>query len=283
VAGEDMKSNNTTKRIVIFFAVALVVVFLFVHFFLKQVNPPNIVNSPRSEHIFFGYPSTDCDLLVRTGYVLCYDEKTKVADWASYHMTNEYFAFHVKRSNDFRPDPDVPAGKRSELRDYKRSGYDKGHLVPAQDMSRSEQTMSESFLLTNMAPQTPGLNRGVWKLLEDDVRHWVREKRNVYIIVGPLYLHSKGNRNAVPDTIGPDQVVVPAHFFKIIIAGDPSDPTKLKTIAFIVPNVMNPNKDVSQYLSSIDKIERLSGLDFMNELDKGVQEELESKKPEIWN
>ena len=273
-----MKSNDTAKRIFIFFAVALVVVFLFVHFFPKQANPPSAVNPPRSEHILFGYPSTDCDLLVRTGYVLCYDEKTKVADWASYHMTEGYLARHSKRTEDFRPDSDIPAGKRSELRDYRGSGFDRGHLVPAADMSREQKTMSESFLLTNMAPQTPGLNRGVWKLLEENVRRWVQEKGNAYIVVGPLYLDSKGNRIDVSDTIGPDHVAVPTHFFKIIIAGDPSDPTKLEAIAFIMPNRTNPDKDVSQFLSSIDEIERLSGLDFMNELDKGVQERLESEK-----
>jgi len=145
-------------------------------------------------------------------------------------------------------------------------------------MSREQKTMSESFLLTNMAPQTPGLNRGVWKLLEENVRRWVQEKGNAYIVVGPLYLDSKGNRIDVSDTIGPDHVAVPTHFFKIIIAGDPSDPTKLEAIAFIMPNRTNPDKDVSQFLSSIDEIERLSGLDFMNELDKGVQERLESEK-----
>ncbi len=281
-----MKSNNTAKRIFIFFAVALVIIFLAVHFFPKQTNLPNAVQPVqpvRSEHIFFGYPSTDCDLLVRTGYVLCYDEKTKVADWASYHMTEGYLTRHSRRTEDFRPDSDIPAGKRSELRDYRGSGFDRGHLVPAADMSRDQETMSESFLLTNMAPQTPGLNRGVWKLLEERVRYWVREKRSVYIMVGPLYLGSKENRNAVPDMIGPENVAVPTHFFKIVVAGNPSDPTKLKAIAFIMPNTKNPDKDISQYITSIDEIEKLSGFDFMSELDKTAQEKLESKKTEIWN
>lgn len=241
-------------------------------------KPYSLTTSFHNEHILFGYPSTDCQILNRTGYVACYDTKTKVADWTSYHLTDQYLQVNVKRTNDFRPDPDVPAGRRSELRDYSGSGYDRGHLVPAADMRRSVRTMSESFILTNMAPQTPRLNRGIWNNLEGKVRALTLKKRNAYIMTGPLYLDANGNKTSTVSTLGEDQVAIPTHFYKIIIDGDPSTPEELETVAFIIPNVVNPPDDLSKYVTSIAEVERLSGLNFLNKLDAATQNRLEAKK-----
>lgn len=209
-----------------------------------------------------------------------------MADWASYHLTDEYLKEAAPRADDFRPDPDLGKDKRSELVDYAGSGYDRGHLVPARDMARSAQTMLESFLLSNMAPQVgPGFNRGIWRHLEEKVREWAIERRNVYVMTGPLYLDVSGRR--ITDithleTIGPNKIAIPTHFYKIVVSVG-SSLNDLDAIAFILTNASNPSRMLPAFIVSIDEIERLSGLDFMHDLEDSIEVPLEAEKPErIW-
>jgi hypothetical protein len=128
-----------------------------------------------NEHVMFGYPSSE-RILERQAYVLSHDDDKKVARWVSYHLTDEYLVENAIRSDKFKADPDIPKGKRAELEDYKGSGFDRGHIAPSADMLRSQGTNDESFLLSNMAPQDPSLNRGIWSTLEDDVRDWAKKR-----------------------------------------------------------------------------------------------------------
>lgn len=229
-----------------------------------------------SEHVLFGYPGTEGTILNREGYVLCHNNKKKVADWASYHLTSEYLIKRTDRTDDFRPDLDLPEGQRSELEDYRGSGYDRGHLVPARDMARSRKTMSESFLLSNMAPQIGhGFNRGIWRVLEEKVRNWTQEKRNVYVITGPVY---EGDYA----TIGPDEVAVPPYFYKIVVSCCAEEGAPLDAIAFILPNKSNPDDMFPEFITTIDEIEKKTGLDFLHELNDRVEDKLEARKAEMW-
>ena len=140
----------------------------------------HVKRADNNEHILFGYPGHEKIILYRKGYVLGYNPEKKVADWVSYHFTDAYCVKNIERTEDFRPDSDLLPGQRAELEDYKGSGYDRGHLAPAADMARDAQTMSESFLLSNMTPQAGvGFNRGIWKKLEEKIRYWVHQKKNM--------------------------------------------------------------------------------------------------------
>jgi endonuclease G len=95
----------------------------------------------------------------------------------------------TKRKDNFRSDPKVKTGSAA-LSDYKGSGYDRGHLAPAADFKWSATAMSESFYMSNMSPQVPGFNRGIWKNIESTVRNWAVENDEIYIVTGPvLILH----------------------------------------------------------------------------------------------
>lgn len=233
-------------------------------------------SDPFSENIFLGFPSDDCVLLKRSAYVACYDENEKVADWVSYKLRDSDLLGDTSRTDDFRPDPEISAGKRSELVDYRGSGYDRGHLAPAGDMKRSQKVMSESFLLTNMAPQTPSLNRGIWRVLEEDIRDWVRTRNVLYVMTGPLYLDTDGDGRSDETHIGPNKVAVPTHFFKIVVT------EQLESIAFIFPNDKELSQDLTAYISTINEIEVLSGLDFLRDLDDEIEERIEAQKSELW-
>ena len=129
--------------------------------------------------------SANCDQIVtHKAYTLCYSEKNEQAKWVAYFLTKEMCITNaVKRKDKFIPDPMVKTGS-SEPADFKNSGYDRGHLCPAGDMNWSEQTMEESFYMSNMSPQLHEFNAGIWERLEKKVRSWAEQKGSVYVIDG---------------------------------------------------------------------------------------------------
>ena len=225
------------------------------------------------EYVKYGIPSNKGDLLCRTGYALAHNPERKTPDWVAELLTREKTRSSRARSNDFQPDPDLEPGQRAELADYKNSGYDRGHMAPAGDMRWDKEAMSESFFLSNMSPQIgPGMNRGIWKDLEEKVRTWAIKRGELHIFTGPIYASGS------PKTIGPNHVAVPTHFYKIIF-----DPVRVEAIAFIMENKPLKTKDLPAYLVSIDEVEAQTGLNFLSNIDEPVQQLVESKKAtEVW-
>ena len=223
-------------------------------------------------HVQYGAPSQSPVLLCRKGYALSHNGDYKVAGWVAYLLTRESVHGTQKRSNDFRADPDLEQDQRSEPRDYRNSGYDKGHLAPAESMASSPQTMSESFLMSNMAPQVGvGFNRHIWAQLEGRVRDWARERGELYVVTGPVYAPAPEKR------IGPNQVAVPTHFYKVLF-----DPQKVEALAFLLPNADLRGDDLTKFLTSIDHIEELTGLDFLSTLEDAVETVLEASVSQMW-
>ncbi len=207
-----------------------------------------------------------CDELIKhSAYTLCYSEKYEQAKWVAYRLTAEMIDNKgEERTNNFRIDKDVITGSATPD-DYKKSGYDRGHLCPAGDMGWSEQTMSESFLMSNMSPQSPGFNRGIWKKLETDVREWAKNNEEIYIVTAGIL------EDSLP-TIGIDKVAVPRFYYKVIL--DYQKP-EYKAIAFILPN-QGSKQSVFDFAVSIDSVESLTGIDFFPALPDSVEDYLES-------
>jgi len=206
------------------------------------------------------------DQIVRHAYfTLKYDEKYEQADWVAYLLTAEMLAPVCKRSDDFRPDPLVKTGSATPS-DYRKSGYDKGHLAPAADMAFSCEAMSETFYMSNMSPQLPAFNRGIWKDLEELVRKWAKENDEIQVVTGPVL---KDGGFAV---IGAGGVAVPRYFYKVVL--DDKEP-EIKAIAFILPN-QKSDKEIQSYALTVNMAEEATGIDFFPELDDGVEEEIES-------
>ena len=168
------------------------------------------------------------------------------------------------RTNDFRIDYKVKTGSAS-LSDYKGSGYDRGHLAPAGDMKWSSTAMSESFFMSNMSPQHPSFNRGIWKKLESTVRNWAVDNGMIYIVTGPILT---GNYK----TIGHNDVSVPDYYYKVIL--DYSEP-EIKGIGFILSN-QKSKSSLQSFAVTIDEVERKTGIDFYHALPDGIEEQIES-------
>jgi len=160
--------------------------------------------------------STTGQIVKHKYYTLSYSQQNKQAEWVFYLLTKANSLGAVERGNNFRPDPGVSTGSAS-LEDYKNSGYDKGHLCPAADMAFDSQAMSETFYLSNMSPQYPSFNRGIWKKLEELVRKWAIQEDSLYVVTGPIFINNKGS-------IGPDKVTVPGFYYKVLY--DPKEPKR---------------------------------------------------------
>ncbi len=237
-----------------------------------------------NEHIRFGIPGGNGKILYREGYVLLHDPVKKIPLWVSYHLTAQDLKGTQKRTDDFRPDPDLPKGHRAELSDYYKSGFDRRFIAPVGDMTRSRKVMSESFLLSNIVPQLPGMNRGGWKVLEESVRDITRSTKDAWIITGPIFRDLDGDRKGDPlKRIGSNKVWVPTDCYKIIVYTNHmysrlfSRHRNLIANAYIMPYISIKGTNI-MYMTSIDKIESLTGLDFLNELPDDLESKIEN-----WN
>ena len=169
----------------------------------------------------------------------------------------------AKRTNKFRSDPEIPTGSAT-TGDYRRSGYDRGHLAPAADMAFSVQTMADSFFMSNMSPQKPAFNRGIWKDLEALVRSFAITERKIVVVTGPILPKEK------TVTIGANKVTVPTHYYKVIF--DLTPPRKM--IGFILPNE-GSNQPLAAFAVTVDAVEKATGLNFFSKVPKEEQERLE--------
>jgi endonuclease G len=203
------------------------------------------------------------NIIKHFGFTLSYNEMYEQANWVAYELTAAETIKNVSRSNNFHEDEAVKSGSAIDS-DYKGSGYDRGHLAPAADMSWSQQSMNESFLYSNMSPQQPGFNRGIWKRLEEQVRQWVIDNEAIYVVSGPIL------KSNLP-TIGVNKVAVPAYYFKVLL--DYRQP-ELKGIGFIIPNESS-TLTLQSYAVPIDSVENAVGIDFFPALPDDQESKIE--------
>jgi len=204
-----------------------------------------------------------------TYYSLGYNEKTEQANWVSYLLTKSSLkAKNVKRERYFKPDYKVKS-RSAFFRDYKSSGYTKGHMAPAGDMAFNKHAMKETFFMSNMCPQIRPFNNGVWKELEEDVRDWAYSKDELFITTGPIYYDKQYER------IGQNRVGVPDAFYKILIDKNNSG---FSSIAFIIPH-QKTDLPLEEFATSIDEVEELTQIDFSYRFfeNEKMEDSIESK------
>jgi endonuclease G len=214
--------------------------------------------------------SSTGQIITHKNYTLSYSEQHEQAEWVFYYLSTEDITGSAQRTNDFREDPAVSTGSAT-LADYHGSGYDRGHLSPAADNSANAQAMSESFYMSNMSPQTPGFNRGIWRSLEELFRTWSASHDGMYVVAAGILQEN------LP-TIGPNKVSVPRYYYKIAY-----DASRQKMIAFILPN-QSSQLPLEHYMVTVDSVETLSGIDFFPALPDSLENILESHSDfSIWN
>ncbi len=231
----------------------------------------NPIDDKASQLVPWGAPVssvTDHDqYLLRTTYAVHYLYRTRTAEYVCEHLTSKAINGKAKRTDDFRPDPDIPDSVRADLSDYDKE-YDRGHLDPADDNTQSPKIMSECFLLSNIVPQNPHLNRGLWKKLETVVRSWVKKGKDLYVVTGTCY-GSKYRK------IGRDSVGVPMAMWKVIL-----DRKAGRFIGFMIPNAAVSAKDLPKYAMPISDIAKETGITFFPALPSNILAE-ETTAPDL--
>lgn len=214
--------------------------------------------------------STLGQVIHHQGYSLSYSEPHEQAEWVAYELKKSHLSTANFKRPYFEVDHAVKTGAAS-WKNYKDSGYDRGHLCPAGDRKYSQEAYEETFLTSNISPQDPEFNAGIWNDLEQKVRDWAYKYDGVFVIAGGVL---KGNLK----TIGKERVAVPNQFYKIVY-----DPENEKMIAFLMPN-RNSNQPLKDFVVSVDSIETLTGIDFFPELDDPLENRLEAMNNySIWN
>lgn len=211
-------------------------------------------------------PSSTTGAIVKHNYFsLSYNEKYEQAEWVAYLLKKQHLTYDDRKRPYFIEDPKVKT-KSADWHNYKRSGYDRGHLCPAGDRRFTLQAYNETFYTSNITPQKNDFNAGIWNRLEKKVRQWAKKDKELYIITG-------GVLKGYMDEIGDEGVAVPNYFYKIVAKGKRDD---LKIIAFLFPH--NESKKVLEsFVVSVDKIEKETGIDFFKALPNQIENKLEKE------
>lgn len=199
-----------------------------------------------------------------SAYSFVYSEMHEQSKWVAYQLKKSKLKKNTERTDRFKQDKLV-ASKTATNKDYRKSGYDKGHLAPAADMVWDETAMDESFFFSNISPQLPAFNRGIWKRLEEDVRRWATKYDSIYVVTGPVF---KG----VIKTIGENNVSVPSHFFKALLLYRSGN---ANAIGFLFPHEKCKGTEFD-YAVSIDSVESFTGLDLFYRLPDKLEMKVES-------
>lgn len=209
----------------------------------------------------------------KAGFIIGWNENAIQPKWIAYELTlDEVYGNQAERKSGFKQDKTILGGTATN-EDYRKSGYDRGHLAAAADMKFSLQAMADSFLYSNVSPQVPAFNRGIWAELEAMTRFWAVVNKSVLIAIGPVFLSDE------PFFIGPQEIPVPDAFYRVIV--DWSLPER-KGIAFLIPNAKQ-KASVFSFCCSIRDIEELTGIDFFAFLPDDIEEEVESSfNPDLW-
>lgn len=206
-------------------------------------------------------------ILYRKGYVTSYNHVTRTPNWVAWTLTKEHTYGDNQRSEErFEEDTDVKT-PRATYMDYYNSRYDRGHMCPAGDNKWDAQAMTQSFLMTNVCPQNHGLNKEDWNTLEMQCRTWARRYGEVVIVCGPIF----SNDNE-PRFIGRNRVRVPDSFYKVVYRQRP----QRSVLAVIMDNHGQP-QPWQQHVTTVDEVERLTGLDLLPALPDDIETRLEAQ------
>lgn len=295
-----------------FWLLAICLLLAFARQSYAQKTYEQLTNAEKKlydEHVAGGQPDGHTPVFVRHGYVVKYNSKYRIPDWSAYHVKPEYLKTPKREGRflTFRKDPDIDNAVVTE--DYTGSGYARGHMAPyfvmGGDRNKNgkysnslvdeedpydDETVFQANYMSNIAPQSQeALNGagGPWYALETAIRKKLvgKKKMELNVFAGSIILNGD-EYYVMVNKDGETDIAVPDEFYQVLIYWDKAN-KKYITAAFLFPHVDDreelPYDDLLDYLVTVDKIEEITGLDFLNALDVEEQKEIEGESHvEFW-
>ena len=235
--------------------------------FLETKEQSVIVNQgvkpKENTNEYFLPTSTTNQIVHHQNYSLSYSEEHEQAEWVAYELKESQLSSVNHKRPYFEIDKAVKTGA-ANWRNYKKSGYDRGHLCPAGDRRFSKEAHDETFLTSNISPQNHAFNAGVWNRLEQKVRYWAKKNKGVFVITGGVL------KNGL-NSIGDENVSVPEQFYKVLLDNTNGE---IKILAFLLPHE-DSKLPLYKFVVSVDTIESLTGIDFFPQLEDNIEDKLE--------
>jgi len=247
---------------------ALIILVSIIFYYLERSvdikrDTPDTIEKNAKTNFFYLPTSTTGSIITHNFYTLSYSEKHEQAEWVAYELKKS----HLQKKDFKRPYFEIDNKVKTtsaNWKNYRKSGYDRGHLCPAGDRSFSYDAFEETFLTSNISPQNHDFNAGIWNELEQKTRYWAKRYDGVYVVTGGVL------ENGLK-SIGYESVSIPNYFYKIIL--DNSSET-VKMIAFLIPNKPT-HQSLKSFVVPVDRIEKLTGIDFFPKLDDALENGLE--------
>jgi endonuclease G, mitochondrial len=212
----------------------------------------------------------DDSLIVHNYFIVSYSRALKNPEWTIYKLKKDnILSTNSFRRRNFTADPKLNNYTANSW-DFSGSGYERGHMVPAEDMDFAEKAMEETFFMTNVAPQLPQFNRGIWKKMENVVRKNALLKSEITVITGSFFPEDSLTKIE-------NGIAIPQKFYKVLFHRDSSN---ISAIAFVLPHEQSSGK-ISDYAMSVAEAEQKLNIIFFYKL----AETIEFKaifKPEDW-
>lgn len=236
-------------------------------------------DAPANSVLFAGIPvrtrapaPDDIVVLDRGEFLVGWSPSLRHAAWCAYHVPPRTL-FDVGPRPPFRKDKSAPRSPVST--EYARTGYDRGHMVPNYAVASrfGSEAQTKTFLLSNIVPQSPALNRGVWRNIEHRIANsWTARYGEIWVIVGAV--------DDSMESLSGSDVSVPSRLWQVIVA---QEGREVRALAVLIEQEVPWRAWPTRYIVSIDELEELTGFDFLTELDDGLESALESRAPtRLW-
>ena len=262
----NRRYNRSAVGRLAFMVTVLVAVIAAVMYMLDALKDEATSASVKSE-VYMPHPHKG-EVYTKPSFALSYVEQYEIPEWVSYTLTKAMLNKpKFERNQDFNPDPSIRSGS-AHYKDYKSSGYRRGHLVPAADMAWDKKAMDATFLLSNVAPMLQNFNDGIWLELEQNVRDWARRYGRIYVVTGPVF------ESEMP-VIGANEIAVPRYYFKTIFTQKDQQPL---VISFLLDQTLETYGPLHDYIVPVDSIEKLTGIDLFENLYGSWDQEIALEK-----
>ncbi len=255
--------NRTIYAVLI--ALCIIGFWLFENFYAPATySNPNAAKGDLVQTDFLP-SSTTGEVVEHAYYTLSYSETHEQAEWVAYTLKKEHLTYDDRERPYFIEDPKVKT-KSADWRNYRGSGYDRGHLLPAGDRRFSEQAYNETFYTSNISPQDKYFNAGIWNRLEQKVRYWCKKYGDLIVVTGGILENDL-------EEIGSEDVDVPRTFYKIVLKGNGEG---AQILAFLIP-AEESQEPLQNFVVPVDEIEKKTGIDFFQNQPKAWQSVIESE------